>query len=323
MLKYSLTHFEPDDSDLACSTIICLTNIMRGNLYQSDFTRKIIWISIYLLLLGHKKLFIYSLQLLEASLHSLDQNGYFLEKGLIESLLQVKQSFSVVSKHMDKQSGLNFELDFGFALTSALAKGLSDKDTKPMTETVVVSLLNLCDVHVAGNKSELVGLVLFMTCSEQYDVKEIVPELNGINNSIYEVMQCTSDTCILFIMTMTMNFLYLDLPEQTLEMLFMILMDGVQMRPDIFAAISPKLIARLRQLAKNTFNDGFKQNITNLYIKAVEVLGKYNIQLSVLLDETGFQSLTEPLMFDTNKNRQRQLALHVDSLISSIINDEE
>ena len=95
------------------------------------------------------------------------------------------------------------------------------------------------------------------------------------------------------------------------------------MRPDIFAAISPKLIARLRQLAKNTFNDGFKQNITNLYIKAVEVLGKYNIKLSVLLDETGFQSLTEPLMFDTNKNRQRQLALHVDSLISSIINDEE
>ena len=47
-------------------------------------------------------------------------------------------------------------------------------------------------------------------------------------------------------------------------MLFTILMDGVQMRPDIFAAISPKLIARLRQLAKNTFNDGFKQNITNL-----------------------------------------------------------
>ena len=323
MLKYSLTHFEPDDSDLACSTIICLTQIMRGNLYQSDFTRKIIWISIYLLLLGHKKLFIYSLHLLEASLHSLDQNGYFLEKGLIDSLLQVKQSFHATSKTMDKQSGLNFELDFGFALTSALAKGLSDKETKQLTETVVVSLLNLCDVVESKNKSELVGLVLLMTCSETYDVREIVPDLSKHDASLFEVMQCKSDTSILFIMTMALNFLYLDVPEQTLEHLFAILYEGVHVRPDIFAAISPKLIARLRQLAKNTFNDGFKQNITNLYIKAVEVLGKYNIQLSVLLEETGFQSLTDPLLFDTNKNRQRQLALNVDSLISSIINDED
>eukprot|EP00835_Amoeboradix_gromovi_P002020 NODE_105_length_19900_cov_0.306550.p5 type:complete len:297 gc:universal NODE_105_length_19900_cov_0.306550:12559-13449(+) len=296
---------------------------MHGNLYQSDFTRKIIWIAIYLLLLGHKKLYIYSLNLLEASLNSLDQNGYFLEKGLIESLLQVKQSFDESSRSMDKQTGLNFELDFGFALSSALAKGLSDKDTKGPTETVIVSLLNLCDVNTNKNKSELVGLVLLMICSEQYDVGEIVLELNKNDASIFEVMHCESDTSILFIMTMALNFLYLDIPEQTLQQLFAILYEGVQLRPDIFAAISPKLIVRLRQLAKNTFNDGFKQNITNLYIKAVEVLGKYNIQLSVLLEETGFQSLAEPLLFDTNKNRQRQLAMHVDSLISSIINDEE
>eukprot|EP00834_Sanchytrium_tribonematis_P004500 NODE_225_length_12315_cov_1.300671.p3 type:complete len:298 gc:universal NODE_225_length_12315_cov_1.300671:1524-631(-) len=297
---------------------------MSGSMYQSDFTRKIIWIAIYVLLLGHKKLFVYSLHLLEAGLHSLDQNGDFIELGLIDSLLQVRGSFAEVSKSMDKHSGLNFELDFGFALSSALSKGLSDKDTKNITETVVVSILNLCDIQKNMSlRSELTGFVLLLTCSDQYDVREIVPEMSKHDVTLYEVMLVKSDTSILFIMTMALNFLYLDLSEQMLESLFTILYDGVQLRPDIFAAISPKLIARLRQLAKNTFNDGFKQNITNLYIKAVEVLGKYNIQLSVLLEETGFQALTEPLLFDTNKNRQRQLALNVDSLISSVINEDD
>ena len=317
-MKYSLSHFENDDVDLLCSAIFCLTNAVKNPSYSKDFILKIIWISIYLLMLQQKSVYSFAIKLFDACVTRLDIIN--LGSSFLLHLEKTYKSFGDATHQLDKTFGLNFKEYIGLSMSLVLSVGVSGTSTREMTEKMVVTLLNICGVR--ENMLPVSGLIVLMLGSGEYDILEIVPELDDEFTNLFKTLGSISDAHILILLELVLQILELEEYENTMERFLGIIIEGLQLRPKMISQLGNKIVSVLRSLSKVTNNDAVKVKISDLFMLVLNIVddGKCSDNREQI-GKLGFSCFEEPLAF-ADANKIKELAVQLNCVFDCVLSDE-
>lgn len=155
------------------SILTCLAKVVRSLPTRSKYLPQMAWVAISMLETTVPEIFSAAAQLLNAALSSLAAVKLPQAAGLdpLTFLLEARNEFREASCRLDDEAGVDFEIDFGFALAALLVRGLPDESTRQVTIDVLLCLLRLSSApEVPADQADLKEQV------QGVDQKEIMQE---------------------------------------------------------------------------------------------------------------------------------------------------
>lgn len=127
------------------SIVTCLAKVVRALPAKSKYLPQMAWVAISMLETSVPEIFSAAAQLLNAALTTLSATQLPAAAGLdpLTFLLEARHEFRDLSCRLDDEAGVDFEIDFGFALAALLVRGLRDSSTRQTTVDVLLCLLKL------------------------------------------------------------------------------------------------------------------------------------------------------------------------------------
>lgn len=171
------------DHNLMESCIMCLAKYQSMLQKESRFHDVLFWVSIGILQMGEQNLYPAALCLLEENLRVCHSFELFSGQAIHERMMRHRNhsAFHWIFKQLDHITGLNFTIDFHFALTALLLKGLRHPSAKTKSSALRIfnMLLTICScAETLGtkenfdvNKSTVAYLAALMPGSEEIQAK--------------------------------------------------------------------------------------------------------------------------------------------------------
>jgi neurofibromin 1 len=166
----------------AC-TMFCLTKMMDGLFETSEYHARMFWLGVSLLNAGNVTLFTHGLNLIQASLRSLDALGAFKETSMAAHLLEKRKAFEDRWFELDSLVNVQFSGEyFDLALCAVVLRGLEKSSTRNITLKALETFLEIsAKNHIKSEKdtkkyaSYLCYLYfLYLGCRSQADIKDLL-----------------------------------------------------------------------------------------------------------------------------------------------------
>ncbi|KAJ1918867.1 Ras GTPase activating protein ira2 [Mycoemilia scoparia] len=145
-LRGALLAFKTDEDDLAVAVVHCLTKLVDHMPEDSSYLVSLFWLAISIVLIGHTRLFSAGTGLLSHVITALDNCGAFNPQnggGFSSFLITARDPVLDVLTELESVVGINFQASFSVALSTALARGLSDSLTADGTYNVLKLILSI------------------------------------------------------------------------------------------------------------------------------------------------------------------------------------
>ncbi|EFA82125.1 neurofibromin [Heterostelium album PN500] len=138
-----------DYADIIVGALQCLTRLFEYLSPTSVFIPSLFWIATTFVQLYDSRVFPAAIALLETILKTMDRRDLFTDSVSNTMMLAREPHAAIISK-LDNITGISFESNFGFAITSHLLKGLKYASTKTATSRLLSTFLNISTKKSSG-----------------------------------------------------------------------------------------------------------------------------------------------------------------------------
>lgn len=255
-----------DESDTQCvvSMLNCICNVVPSLPEGSRYIGTLFWVAVALLESSHAAFYKEANNLLCACVTSLRDQGAFVEKGFIVTLLEARSGFEEILMQLEQLLSLSFDSDFSFSLAAVIFKGmrrpqLRQSATSTLRCLLVTAVSTLVDTPTteAPVRNEALGFFLALlsvstspqayqqllmdarvgphwlnaTGVEEGGMDEPVDELPRIQ---FDILGCHDSTTALFAITFLGSMLSTaQLDDAESQMLFSVLKEASAVYPEI------------------------------------------------------------------------------------------
>ncbi len=242
------------------SILACLSKVVRILPRRSRYLPQMFWLGICMVQFGHPLIFKASVELLHSALKTIWARELPAEAGqsLSSFLLDARSDFRDASCRLDDEAGVDFDIDFGFAMAALLVKGLRDPDTVEITKDTLHALLRFTIVdkersHEAKIAPEHLGffVALLPTTIKAEDfgqllelarmptgvIQEAVATREAGKWSIYSFFDAIDNKKALLVITLIASLLETAMTDDELLLLYTFLADATLSMPAIVSIL--------------------------------------------------------------------------------------
>ena len=125
------------------SILTCLSKVVKILPRRSRYLPQMFWLGVCMVQYGHVPIFKAGVDLIHSALQTIWDRGLAQEANpsMASFLLEARMEFREASCRLDDETGVDFDIDFGFALSALLVKGLRAGETIDATKALLHSLL--------------------------------------------------------------------------------------------------------------------------------------------------------------------------------------
>lgn len=127
--------------------VVCMlrsfSNAIQRLQENSRYLVQVFWLAVALLQSAHIAFYTEAIGLLQATLLTLDSAGAFAEHGVTSTLLDGRETLEDVLGQLDQMLGVAFDMNFSFALSAIILKGVRHTTMKATAETALRNLLRI------------------------------------------------------------------------------------------------------------------------------------------------------------------------------------
>ncbi|KAI0089247.1 hypothetical protein BDY19DRAFT_1089227 [Irpex rosettiformis] len=142
-LKKALSAYDESDTTAVVSMLKCICKVIPALPPNSRYLPSLFWLAVALLESSHMPVYIEAIQLLQATLESMFEQGSFKAQGVAVTLLESRHALSDIAGQLDSLLGLSFSSNFSFALSAIIFKGVRHQLLKEYAESALRSLLKI------------------------------------------------------------------------------------------------------------------------------------------------------------------------------------
>jgi len=263
--------------------------------------------------IGDVKLFPATLTLLDSILKTLDSYGSFNDRTIETFMNQSRVEFESIFGKIEQFTGINFKINFSFAVAALLIKGFRNPSTKFMTSNIMATFLDISAKRSAVTK--VLGYLVPLLPSKE--AANILQTLKLTINPQEADADCTyllskgyipdNVNAALFV-TMLVTFLEYAEYEQEQLNIYDLIKKAIDFMPHVFPAIFDNLIKKMNQVIGNSQNEAILILVTSI-LKAMVDNKDYKSENSefnrLYLSQIGFQGFTEHGSFN-NMTQQKK-----------------
>jgi len=179
-LKNALTLYDQTECTYIISIIMCLTNIVENLPLDSRYMSPMFWLGMSLIQIGNIPLFQGALNLLQVVLRTLEANECFVDETVSSYLLKAREPLTDIALKMDEAVGTNFSVNFSFAVSTNLIKGLRHPATKSATVSLLMTFIEISSKACGGaciGANNTVGPELIGYIAPLLPITEVLKEL--------------------------------------------------------------------------------------------------------------------------------------------------
>ena len=244
ILKNSLSNSNDKKmDDLTLAVINCLCHLFAYLSPWSKFFKYFFWLAVSLIQLHDQQIFSASLPLLEQVIKTLSDSGHFRDIGLSQFALNSRKSFKNLEPLLDKfdsLSGVNFETNFSFAISTLLLKGLKSPSAKTSTVKTLTTILRLCNEKIGSKMLGYFSALLPMKGDDDVELLGVLKNFSSsqtgdhlICNKILVPDKSTASLLFYFLATVLKNS---ELEHEQL-VIYKIFLEGINYMPDTFPIV--------------------------------------------------------------------------------------
>jgi neurofibromin 1 len=320
-LKGALSLFDDGDCSLIVSIVMCLTSIAENLTKDSPYLRQMFWLAMVLVQIGHVPLFPSALNLLEVVLRNLESHGCFAEETPAEFLMKRR----IPIKDTPINIYQSFEVNFSFAVSTVLLKGLKHPLTVTATSSALTTLLEItCKSRAIDGKvnPDVLGYLtpLLPQAAKNSELHELL-WLVGINTNddaakeggdaiyrhIFERLTIPDDNTAMLLISMMVTML--SNAEFEAEQLFLygFLAEAAKLLPDVFNIFYESLLTKMNQVLGSSQSVDIIEAVQSiLYTMVSSPATRIRRQQRPPLSEIGFGSLPECGSFHSVSRAQKK-----------------
>lgn len=142
-LKSAFQNYDFADATVMISMLRCIRKVIVALPPQSRYLSQLFWLAVALIQSGHLTLYGEAIQLLQATLDRMYEQGWFREEDVATTLLAGRESLEDVTNQIDGVLNLSFKSNFSFALSAVVFKGIRHQMLKSHAEAALRSLLRV------------------------------------------------------------------------------------------------------------------------------------------------------------------------------------
>ncbi|ORX72553.1 hypothetical protein BCR32DRAFT_285738 [Anaeromyces robustus] len=162
-LRNALALFDHNECTYIISIVMCLTNVIENLPLDSRYLSPMFWLGITLTQIGNIPLFQTALNLIKTILRTLEANECFVDETVSSYLLKAREPLAPYLNKTDAIVGAHFNVNFSFALSTNIMKGLRHPATRATTTTILTTFLEISSKACGGvcmGRNHTVGLEL-------------------------------------------------------------------------------------------------------------------------------------------------------------------
>jgi len=190
-LRNALFTLDINECTYVISIVMCLTNVIETLPLDSRYLAPMFWLGMTLSQMGSVPLFQGAINLVQTVLRTLEANECFVDETVSSYLLKAREPLASVLNQIDAIIGVYHNVNFSFAISTNLMKGLRHPATRPTTTSVLTTFLEISNKACGGvcmGKNHTVGLELVGYIVPLLPVTEKLRELFwsiGVVDDIY------------------------------------------------------------------------------------------------------------------------------------------
>jgi len=338
-LRNALAMYDQTECTYIISIIMCLANVVENLALDSRYMSPMFWLGMSLIQIGNIPLFQSALNLLKVVVRTLEANECFADETLISYLMKAREPFSDILNQMDACVGCHFSINFSFAISTNLLKGLRHPATKSATISLLMTFLEIASKSGGGaligaNNTvgkDLIGLIapllpiteklkeLFWSVGVADDVYGDIDVNNNIENynkipKILDKLSLDEENAIL-LSTMLATLLQTAEYENEQVFIYRFFAELSVAIPDVFVmiydSILPKMIYTLNNNQSPLVGETIQAILTAIISKPIGddwQNSPRRHQLITFLNDIGFAGVPESGLF-TNAPKPKKIKL--------------
>ncbi|KAI7866864.1 hypothetical protein BDF14DRAFT_1808596 [Spinellus fusiger] len=338
-LKGALNIFEDNDASLIVSIMMCLKNIIHHMPAKSRYIKSLFWVAVSLVQMNHPVTLPIAIQFLQSVIQALDANNFFLHDKLSDVLMESRIPIRDIAREIDRESGVNFDTHFSFAVAGILLKGLVKNDPKSSVLQCLAAFLEIDrkrSIEENIVKSHTIGYfaILLPFAIENGALRELLRvagvddiELDGIEFGssyvqIFDKFEIPDNTTGLLLVSLLANMVNTSDSEVERQFLYELLAEAASSLPEVFSLVYESLLPKMNQVVVSSQNFAIIDTIKGILMTACtepvfnNSTNDYCGQKQ-LLEELGFPSLADT-NFTPNKPNTLSTAMLISNLISIV-----
>lgn len=349
-LRNALALYDQTECTYIISIIMCLTNVIENLPLDSRYMSPMFWLGMALIQIGNIPLFQGALNLLQVVLRTLEANECFADETVSSYLLKAREPLTDIVNQMDAAVGTHFSVNFSFAVSTNLIKGLRHPATKSATVSLLMTFLEISSKACGGacidaNNTvgpELIGYIapllpiteklkeLFWSVGVIDDVYGDI-DINGLENynkipKILDKLSLDEENAIL-LATMMATMLQSSDYENEQIFIYRFFAELSVTLPDIFImiydSILPKMIYTLNNNQSQAVAETIQAILTTIISRPVGddwQNSPRRHQLITFLNDIGFSGLPESGLFSSApKPKKMKLSQLACAIVEAIV----
>ncbi|KAK0555397.1 Ras GTPase activating protein ira2 [Tilletia horrida] len=279
-LRGSLTEWANNGNDAPIISIVaCLSKIVSILPPRSRYLPQMFWLGIAVIQYGHVSLFKVGVDLLRTAVATIWERKLHLEEGqtdLITFLLDARFDFRDAAIRMDDESGVDFDINFSFAMAALLVRGLRHPSTKEGTVDLLQMLLRFTATDHAGEgrsaagriseaqlgffvgllptavQPEAFGELLTMAGVDPSLAKTAVEQRQKDSGGVFNCLDAYDNKIALLVVTLAASLLQHAESDQEKVLLYCFLADSARVAPAIVSILYDSLVGGMREVTINS-----------------------------------------------------------------------
>ncbi|KAI8078788.1 uncharacterized protein BX664DRAFT_367193 [Halteromyces radiatus] len=333
-LRRALDPFDPNDSCLLKSMVMCLRNVVENLSSDSRYLVPLFWVTLSILSINHPDVFCMATELLQGVLQVMNTNHLFDvgEVAMKETLLDARRPVATICAQLDQANGVKFDTHFSFAVVGLLMKGWrTSPQAKEAAYQCLLSFLN-CSTRYAKNSVDhrVLGYVAsLISVARKTQSRQDILRFAGVHYDAYcsnrdsffksyhdddvdnvdddngENMMITlfdkldipdNDTALLFISCLAAQLKSVESESDRL-FLYELLSEAADTMPDVFSIVYPSLLPAMNNLIRSTSTSVPLLNAIQSILMAAYADDRFQYPKHTLHDrlcDLGFSAFEDP-----------------------------
>ncbi|GAM17779.1 hypothetical protein SAMD00019534_009540 [Acytostelium subglobosum LB1] len=239
-----------DNSDIIIGALQCLTRLFEYLPPTSRFIPSLFWVASTFVQLYDSRIFPSAIALLETMLKTMDRRDLFQES-VSKTIMASREHHAAILTKLDNVTGISFESNFAFAITSHLLKGLKFASTKTATSRLLSTFLNISTKKSNSGAAILPYLAALLTTEGEVSNIDQITAIAGESSRtsstqllLNEHMIPDTDHAALFFTLLVTILSHSDREHEQL-FIYEALKEGIQFMPQSFPVVYKTLIPKI------------------------------------------------------------------------------
>lgn len=145
--KNLLISYEDEEASASLSMLRCMRKAVPGLARRSRYLGSVFWLAVSLIQAAYAPLYTEAMRLVQVTIETMDQHEMFCspsssgQNPMATVLMAARAPLWAATAQLDELSALSFETDFGFALASAIWRGVRFKADFSIVRAVLSTLM--------------------------------------------------------------------------------------------------------------------------------------------------------------------------------------